>query len=98
MVIYMIIKAADRIKLLRESFCMTQSDLAKKLGVTRSGVNGWEMGISLPSLANLVELANLFHVRTDYILGIEDEDTLSLSNLTEKEKSLIRQLVAQFEE
>ena len=56
------------------------------------------MGISLPSLANLVELANLFHVRTDYILGIEDEDTLSLSNLTEKEKSLIRQLVAQFEE
>ena len=94
----MIIKAADRIKLLRESFDMTQSDLAKKLGVTRTGVNGWEMGISLPSLANLLELANLFHVRTDYILGVEDEETISLKNLSEKEKSLIRQLIAQFEE
>lgn len=41
---------ADKIKSLREAHDMTQTTLAKTLGVTRSGVNAWEMGISgLPS-------------------------------------------------
>lgn len=94
----MIIKAAERIRQLRETHGMTQTELAKRLGVTRSGVNGWEMGISLPSLNNLVELSILFHVSTDYILGTESSESVSLENLSEKEKSLVRQLVLYFRE
>ena len=37
---------AERIKTLRETNNLTQSALAKKLNVTRSSVNAWEMGIS----------------------------------------------------
>ena len=59
---------ADRIKQLRLSNNMTQTDLAKKLNITRSSVNAWEMGISTPSTAYIVELAQLFHVSTDYLL------------------------------
>ena len=33
---------------------MTQADVAKKLGITRSSVNAWEMGISVPSTMYLV--------------------------------------------
>ena len=40
---------ADRIKQLRTSCRITQTDLAKKLNITRSSVNAWEMGISTPS-------------------------------------------------
>lgn len=47
---------ADKIKQLRTSRDMTQSDLAKKLNITRSSVNAWEMGLSTPSTAYLVEL------------------------------------------
>ena len=36
---------ADRIKELREKNDMTQSDLARKLSLTRSAINAWEMGI-----------------------------------------------------
>lgn len=61
---------ADKIKLLREKNNLTQSALAKKLNVTRSSVNAWEMGISVPSTALLVDIAKLFHVSTDYLLGI----------------------------
>mgnify|MGYP002508824218 CR=1 FL=1 len=39
--------AADTIKLLRNARGMTQADLAKKLNITRSSVNAWEMGISV---------------------------------------------------
>ena len=52
---------ADRIRTLRESNGMTQAALAKKLGITRSSVNAWEMGISAPSTTYLVELASLFN-------------------------------------
>lgn len=44
----------ERIHDLRERSGLTQSDLAIQLGMTRSGVNAWEMGISKPSLENLV--------------------------------------------
>lgn len=52
--------AADRIKTLREQKGLTQSDL----GITRSGVNAWEMKISVPYTQYIVELAHIFGVQT----------------------------------
>ena len=59
---------AEKIKRLREQDSLTQAELAKRLGITRSSVNAWEMGISAPSTQYLVELANIFKVSTDYLL------------------------------
>lgn len=61
---------AERIKALRERTNMTQSDVARVLGISRSGVNAWEMGLSVPSTQYIVELAKKFDVSADYILGI----------------------------
>ena len=87
---------ADRIKNLRISCGMTQSDLAKKLNITRSSVNAWEMGISTPSTTYVVELSQLFHVSTDYLLGLSTNVTLDVSQLTEKEIQLVYDLVQYF--
>ena len=59
---------ADRITKLRQQFGLTQSDLAKKLNITRSSVNAWEMRLPTRSTQYIVELAELFKVSTDYIL------------------------------
>ena len=40
----------NRLKILREKMGYTQSDVAKKLSLTRASVNAWEMGISSPSI------------------------------------------------
>ena len=87
---------ADKIKQLRTSRYMTQSDLAKKLNITRSSVNAWEMGLSTPSTAYLVELSQLFHVSTDYLLGLSGNATLDISNLSEKEVQIVYDLVQYF--
>ena len=87
---------ADRIKQLRLSNNMTQSELAKKLNITRSSVNAWEMGISTPSTTYIVELAQLFHVSTDYLLGLSDNVSLDISHLTEKEIQIVYYLVQYF--
>ena len=57
----------ERIKFLREQKEMTQADLARQLGITRSSVNAWEMGISVPSTQYIVELSGIFKVSTDYL-------------------------------
>lgn len=84
---------ADKIKHLRESNGMTQSDLARHLGITRSSVNAWEMGISVPSTQCIVELACLFDVSTDYLLGIGATSSLKLDGLTEEDAQVVYELV-----
>lgn len=83
---------ADRIKMLRENRGMTQSELAKQLGITRSSVNAWEMGISVPSTQYVVELAYIFKVSTDYLLCVENTASLSVEGLTETDIQLLHSL------
>lgn len=87
---------ADTIKLLRNARGMTQADLAKKLNITRSSVNAWEMGISVPSTTYIVELAQLFHVSTDYLLGLEQNSSIDISELDDTEIKIIYELIHHF--
>ena len=80
---------AEKIKALREAENMTQAALAKKLGITRSSVNAWEMGISVPSTQYVVELSALFKVSTDYLLDIKKTASLSLDGLTEDDVQVV---------
>lgn len=75
----------EKIKLIRENAQMTQTELAQKLGVTRSAVNSWEMGISTPTIKSLVEFAMLFSISTDYLLGMPSDKTISVDGLTDEE-------------
>lgn len=76
---------ADKIKILREKRGMTQAELAKRLGVTRSGVNAWEMGVTVPSTQYVVELSLLFSVSTDYLLDMPHTQTISVNGLSDRE-------------
>lgn len=88
----------DKIRTLREQAGYSQSQLARKLDVTRSSVNAWEMGLSTPTTQYIVMLARLFHVSADYILGLEEEQCVSLRDCTEEEIGLVQDLLRYFEE
>lgn len=83
---------ADRIKILREARGWTQAELARRLNMTRNGVNSWEQGLSMPSPPLLVELAKIFSVTTDYLLGLEPLRTVDVSGLNETDIALLTQL------
>lgn len=93
----MIIQTDNRIKQLRISRGLTQTDLARVMSVTRSSVNAWEMGISLPTAAKLVELALFFHVSTDYLLGLSASETIDLDNFSKEQKAVIYSLLGYFQ-
>lgn len=83
----------EKIKQLREQLGMTQTELAKTLQLTRSSVNGWEMGLSMPSTSMVVELAKVFNVSTDYLLGLDKNASLNINGLSEKEVAILCDLV-----
>ena len=89
---------SEKIKILRDKAGMSQAQLAKKLDVTRSSVNAWEMGISAPSTSWLVELSNLFHVTTDYLLGLDDCITIRTNTLSDRAVTAILNTVEAFYE
>ena len=80
---------AERIKVLREARGWTQAELARRLSITRNGVNSWEQGLSMPSPACLVDLAKLFSVSTDYLLGVERLETVNVTGLNEEDIALL---------
>ena len=76
----------ERIKSLRESKRITQTELAEKLGTTKQNIYKYENGIITNIPSDKIELmAKCFEVSPGYIMGWEDENELDdLSILMEK--------------
>ena len=89
---------ADRIRALREARGWTQAELARRLNITRNGVNSWEQGLSMPSPACLVDLAKLFSVSTDYLLGVERLEMVNVTGLDAKDVAILVQLADRLRE
>lgn len=90
----MINNVAEKIRYFRDKLGLTQTDLAKRLGISRSAVNAWEMALSSPSLANIVEMARIFHVTVDSLLNsTEERQFVDISDLSNEEQELVLRLV-----
>lgn len=60
---------SDNISRLRKEHGMTQEQLAEALGVTFAAVSKWERGVSTPELNLIAEMADLFEVSMDALIG-----------------------------
>lgn len=67
-------KIGNRIKEIRKSKMLTQTELANFLNTTQDTISLWEREKSNPDIEQLTKLALFFDVSTDYLLGLEDED------------------------
>ena len=74
----------DTIKALRDSIGISQSELARRIGVTRSSVNAWEMGLSVPT--------------SDYLLGLSEQETFCMDSFTNQQKRLLYEVIKYFEQ
>ena len=83
----------NRLKNLRLRKRMTQSDLAERLGVTKSVISAYETGLRMPSYDILIKISRIFRVTTDYLLGLESKQEIDVSGLTEDEIHALTNLV-----
>ncbi len=89
----MIYNLCQRISELRTQFGITQSELAKRLGVTRSSVNAWELGFASPQLKHVVEMSKIFGTTVDAILNTSSQVVIDISDLSEKEQQAVYNIV-----
>lgn len=83
----------DKLKSLRTEKKLTQKQVADRIGLAISAVSSYESGTRYPSYDVLVKLARIFHVSTDYLLGMTDKRNIDVTGLDEDEIELISQLV-----
>lgn len=63
---------SSRLRTLRKDMGYTQSDLAKLLNIGQTTIANYESGHRTPDISKIKEIANLFNVSIDYILGMND--------------------------
>ena len=83
----------NTLKTLRLKNNMTQAQLAQKLGLTKSVISAYETGLRLPSYDILIHIAKIYHVSTDYLLGLERKQEIDLSGLPEEEIDALLNLI-----
>lgn len=64
-----------RLKSLRLEHSLTRGQVAIRVGMSISSVSSYELGYRNPSYKVLRKLATLYHVSTDYLLGLTNEKT-----------------------
>ncbi len=83
----------NRLKTLRLKESMTQEQLAKKLGLTKSVISAYESGIRLPFYDVLIHISKIYNVTTDYLLGVEHKQEIDVSGLTRDEVEALLNLI-----
>lgn len=80
------IALSENIRTLRRQQGMMQEQLAEVMGVSVGAVSKWERGMAVPDLQYIVEMADLFGVSVDALLGVE----LHCSTIRETEQRIQR--------
>jgi len=79
----------EKLRSLRKAAGMTQTDLANRLHITKSVVSYYELLERSPSPDVLIKLADIFHVTTDYLLGITHRKMIDVSDLSDDDVRLL---------
>ncbi|WP_125607957.1 helix-turn-helix domain-containing protein [Lapidilactobacillus bayanensis] len=88
----------SRIAYLRGRRSMSQQQLAETMSVSQSTVGMWESNKRNINNEDLVKLADLFDVTTDYLLGRQVDDNLLVAahmddDLTDEQKKEIEEYI-----
>lgn len=81
------------LKDLRKRAGLTQEQLGEQIGKSKSVVSFYELRERSPSPAILVKLASVFHVSTDYLLGVDPSRRLDVSKLSEEDITVITLMI-----
>ena len=64
---------SDRLKRLRKINDLTQEQLSDCMGVSPQAVSRWETGATCPDISALPQLAEIFNITVDELLGVDEK-------------------------
>lgn len=87
-----------RIKDLREKVRWSQEDLGRKVNKSKSTISLYENDGLVPPGDTLIEMASLFNVSLDYLVGIDKNEMVSIDKLTEQQKTMVHTLIVELQD
>ena len=84
---------SKRIKELRISLGLNQVQFGKSLNVTKQTISNWENDNIQPSVDMLLKIVRLYSVSADYLLGIDDRNTVDVTGLNNSQIALIQMII-----
>lgn len=84
----------NTLKNLRLQEGLTQQQLADRLSLTKSVISYYELSERYPSPEVLTKLASVFHVTTDYLLGLDRTEIIDLTGLDAEDIIIVKRLVS----
>lgn len=85
-----------RLRGLREHKKLTQTQVARRLNLSKTSISGYENNIKTPSIDVLIQLSNFYGVTTDYLLGLDNRKMLCIDGVTEREHEILEILRDEF--
>lgn len=74
----------EKIAAIRKSAGLSQEQFGEMFGVSRQSVSKWESDQTLPELATMIKIADLFDVSIDYLLGRQQKENSNTKHTFEK--------------
>lgn len=87
------VNMGEKLRSLRIENKLTQKQVADRIGLAISAVSSYEAGTRYPSYESLIKLSRMFHVSTDYLLGLTEKRNIDVTGLNDSEIELLLQLV-----
>ena len=79
----------DKLKKLRKKHRFTQKEIAEKVNVHPKSMSGYENDNLTPKTETLIQLAVIYNVSLDYLVGIGKESYLYLHEFTDSQRDFI---------
>ena len=87
-----------RIRELREQHKLSQEQLGRKVERSKSVISSYENNLKVPPLDILTQMAVIFNVSLDYLVGIDKNKMISVNGLSDTQKDLLQTIVFEFKD
>lgn len=84
------------LKKLRAEKGYSQDYVAAKIGKSKTVVSGYENNLYMPTLDTLINIALLYNVSLDFLVGISKKDSIEIEGFSDDQKVLFKKLADEF--
>lgn len=93
----MVVSFGNTLRALRLEKGYSQTKVAQKIGISVSMIGLYENSTRMPSFETLIKIASLFHVSTDFLLGVSaNNDGFDFSDLTQGQAQSVIAIISEF--
>lgn len=86
----------ERLQILRRQKRISQEQLAKRAGLSRSSISAYEKGATIPSAEVIYELCIILDTTSDYLLGLDNIRKISVEGLSQRQIDIMVEMAGAF--